>query len=108
MQRRSFLKILGVTGASAALPRLAEAANTYQVSIEGFKYIPAALPVMVGDTVIFTNRDRAPHTATANDRSWDTGTLRQGQSAEITITAAMEGDYFCAIHPNMKGRLTSA
>ncbi len=106
MQRRSFLKILSASGAAAALPQLASAATTHQVDIEGFKFVPASLEVAVGDTVVFTNLDRAQHTATANDRSWTTPTLRKGASAELTIVAGMEGGYFCAIHPNMKGALT--
>ena len=106
MQRRSFLRILSATGAVAALPQLAHAATTHQVSIEGFKFVPASLDVAAGDTVIFTNNDRAPHTATANDRSWTTPTLRNGQSAEVAIVAGMDGGYFCAIHTNMKGALT--
>ncbi|NOR62610.1 MAG: copper-binding protein [Rhodobacteraceae bacterium] len=106
MQRRSFLRILGATGAAAALPQMASAATTHQVSIQGFKFEPASLAVAAGDTVVFTNNDRAPHTATANDRSWTTPNLRKGQSAEVTVVAGMEGEYFCAIHPNMKGALT--
>jgi len=106
MQRRSFLKILSATGAAAALPQLANAATTHQVSIEGFKFQPASLAVSVGDTVVFTNNDGAPHTATANDRSWTTPRLRGGDSASVTVVAGMEGDYFCAVHPNMKGALT--
>jgi len=106
MQRRSFLKILGFTGAAAALPRLAHAATIHQVSIEGFKFNPATLAVSAGDTVVFTNNDSARHTATATDRSWDTGRLRRGQSAEISVVANMEAGFFCALHPNMKGQLT--
>ncbi len=106
MQRRSFLRILSATGAAAALPQLASAATTHQVSIEGFAFNPASLAVAAGDTVVFTNNDRAPHTATANDQSWTTPTLRNGQSAEVAVVAGMEGGYFCAVHPNMKGALT--
>ena len=106
MQRRSFLKVLSATGAAAVLPQIGHAATTHQVTIEGFKFNPASLAVAAGDTVVFTNNDGAPHTATANDRSWDTGRLRSGQSASISVVANMEGGYFCAVHPNMKGALT--
>lgn len=106
MQRRSFLKILSATGAAAALPQLAHAATTHQVSIEGFKFNPASLAVAAGDTIVFTNNGRAPHTATANNRSWDTGTIRPGQNASIAVVAGMDSGYFCAVHPSMKGALT--
>ena len=104
MKRRSFLK--SATGAAMALPQLAYAGTTHQVTIEGFKLVPDNLAVAVGDTVIFTNGDGAPHTATANDRSWDTGRLNRGQSAEAQVAAGMEGGYFCNFHRNMKGLLS--
>ena len=106
MQRRSFLRILSATGAAAALPQFARAQATHQVAIEGFKFVPDTLAVAVGDTVVFTNNDRAPHNATANDRSWATPNMRKGQTQSITIVAGMDGGYFCSIHPNMKAALT--
>ena len=106
MQRRSFIKIITATAAALVLPKLAYAGTTHQVTIEGFKFNPEVLAVEVGDTVVFTNNDGAPHTATANDRSWATATLRKGQSAEVSIVAGMEGGYFCSIHTNMKGELS--
>ena len=106
MKRRSFLKAIATTSAAMAMPVVARAGTTHQVTIQGFKFNPATLAVAAGDTVVFTNADSAPHTATANDRSWDTGRLRGRQSAELTIVANMEGSYFCAVHPNMKGELT--
>ena len=106
MHRRSFLKTITATGAAMALPQLASASTTHQVTIQGFKFVPDNLSVAVGDTVFFTNQDGAPHTATASDRSWDTGRLNRGQSAEVQVAAGMEGGYFCNFHRNMKGLLS--
>ena len=106
MKRRSFLKTVTATWVAMALPRLANAGTTHQVTIQDFKFVPDNLAVAVGDTVIFTNGDGAPHTATANDRSWDTGRLNRGQSAEVQVMDGMEGGYFCNFHRNMKGQLS--
>lgn len=110
VSRRTSLKY--VLGGLAGLPLLAAAkraeAATHAVTIQGFAFNPAALNVAVGDTVTFTNADGAPHTATAQDGSFDTGTLRRGDSASITIGAAGAHAYKCNFHPAMKGTITAA
>ena len=102
MNRRDFLRTAAVTGAALALPKVAAAA-THQVAIQGMAFSPASLNVSPGDVIVFTNMDNAPHTATANNGSWDTGRLNRGQSAELQITAGMDGTYFCQFHRSMKG-----
>ncbi|KMW56705.1 Copper binding protein, plastocyanin/azurin family [Candidatus Rhodobacter oscarellae] len=82
-------------------------AATHEVSIQGFAFSPASLEVAVGDTVVFTNQDSAPHTATANNGAFDTGRLGRGDSAEVTITAAGSFDYFCNIHRRMQAVITA-
>jgi plastocyanin len=94
--------------AAAVLPAIAaRAATDHAVAIQGMAFVPAALNVAVGDTVTFTNMDSAPHTATANDDSFETGKLSKGQSATVTIAAAGEHSYFCKIHRNMKGVISA-
>ena len=52
----------------------------------------------------WTNRDSAPHTATAKDRDvLQSGTLNQGATYTQTFDTAGTYDYFCEFHPNMKG-----
>lgn len=75
------------------------------VQIQDFAFRPVALTVPVNSTVTFTNHDSAPHTASANDGSFDTGTLKQGQSMTITFTRAGTYAYFCQFHPFMRGTL---
>ncbi len=76
------------------------------VSIQGFAFHPSAISVPVGSTITWTNQDSAPHTATAKDGSFDTGTLKQGQS--MTVTFSKEGTYayYCQFHPFMLGTVT--
>jgi plastocyanin len=76
------------------------------VTIQGFAFGPAAVEVPVGGTVTWTNQDSAPHTATADDGSFDTGQLGQGASGSATFNTAGTFAYGCTIHPNMRGSVT--
>jgi len=59
--------------------------------------------IRAGSAVLWTNKDGAPHTVTAKDGSFDSGNLAQGASFSFTFQKAGTYDYFCAIHPSMKG-----
>ncbi len=78
---------------------------THKVEIRKFKFVPDHLAVKPGDTIIWTNLDIAPHTATANDKSWDTGRLNKGQSKSVVVSNAMTAEYYCRFHPSMKAGL---
>ncbi len=78
---------------------------THVIEIRNLKFAPHVLSVRVGDRVWWINRDIAPHTATADDGSWDTGELSLGEGATIEITANQSTSYFCAFHPHMRGAL---
>ena len=80
-------------------------AQTHHVEISQFEFKPSLLEVKHGDTVIFTNRDIVPHTATAADLSWDTGDIASGESKQIKVEKDMYWDYFCKYHVAMKGQL---
>jgi plastocyanin len=83
----------------------ANAPVIHEVAIQSFQFDPAILRVRVGDTIRWTNHDLAPHTATADQLGWDTGTLERDETAAIKVTAGMEVPYFCIFHPHMKGRI---
>lgn len=59
-----------------------------------------------GETVQVVNNDGVPHTFTADDGSFDTGTIDPGDSVTFTVPGT-EGsiDVFCSIHPSMTARL---
>ena len=75
------------------------------INIQGFAFV-GTHTVPVGTTVTWKNLDSAPHTATANDGSFGTGTLGQGQTGSHTFTSAGSFPYKCAIHPSMTATLT--
>lgn len=81
-------------------------AEVINIDIKSFKYNAPEVTVAVGDTIVWVNQDGAPHTATARDGSFDTGTLKKGKSGEVTATAAGTFEYFCKFHRNMIGTMT--
>jgi plastocyanin len=77
------------------------------VTISEFTFEPAQLTVPVGTTVTFTNRDPTPHTATSKTSgAFETGAIKQGESAQITLSEPGTYSYYCAFHPFMKGTIT--
>ena len=82
---------------------VAESSATASVIIRDFEFAPATVTVNEGDTVTWTNEGPTPHTATADDGSFDTGTLREGESGSATFTSAGTISYICTPHPNMTG-----
>lgn len=92
----------GETGASEPAPS-GEAARSEKVEIVEFTYQPDPVVVQAGGKVIWQNRDTAPHTATADDGSFDTGTLEQNKLKSESFKDPGTFTYFCEIHPTMKG-----
>lgn len=81
------------------------AATTHRVEIHKFKFKPEQLVIKAGDTVEWVNLDIAPHTATADDKSWDTKTLRKNGSGSITFSTAGTQTYYCRFHRKMVGEI---
>ncbi len=92
------------SGGSTPAPS-GEASKSEKVSIVEFTYQPDPVTVQVGGKVIWQNEDAAPHTATADDGSFDTGTIEQGKIGSETFKEAGTYPYFCEIHPDMRATL---
>lgn len=99
--------ILRLTVLSSILFASSAFAANHEVMIKAMKFSPAVINVAVGDTITFTNMDGAPHTATAKNGAFDTGRLSKGKSAKVTISAAGEVSYYCAVHPSMKAKVSA-
>lgn len=71
------------------------------VTIADFSFTPGAITVHVGDTIEWLNNGPSPHTATANNGSFDTGVLQKGHNASVTFHLPGTFAYHCSIHPFM-------
>jgi plastocyanin len=92
----------GQAGGSAPAPPAAAAAT---VEISDFTFsAPTAGP---GSGVTVANRDGVPHTVSADDGSFDSGTVDAGATGTFGAPEA-PGTYqfHCEIHPQMSGTLT--
>lgn len=92
----------GETTESEAAPS-GEAAKSEKVQIVEFSYEPDPVVVQAGGKVSWQNQDTAPHTATADDGSFDTGTIEKGKLGSATFKEPGTFTYFCEIHPTMHG-----
>ncbi len=104
----AMMLLSGCYGPKTAVPSTATqptAANT--VEIKGFAFNPATITVSKGTTVTWTNEDSAPHTVTTTNApvAFDSGRMSKGEQFSQTFDAAGTYEYYCSIHPNMKGKV---
>ena len=94
---------LAALGGAACARR---APRSHAVAIHDFVYEPASVTVAVGDTVVWTNADFVPHTATARDTLWDSKEIA-GSGGAWRLVARRPGRhaYYCTYHPNMRGTI---
>ena len=74
-------------------------------------YSPYEAKVSVGGTVTWVNKDTATHTATSGtitkgpDSKFDTGLISAGGKFSQKFDKSGSYDYFCMVHPWMKGKV---
>ena len=75
------------------------------ITMAGFAFSGAST-VAVGEEVTVRNDDAVPHTWTADDGSFDSGTIGAGATFTFTFDEPGEYAYVCTIHPTMSGTIT--
>jgi len=80
------------------------AAGLPVVFIKNFSYVPSQLHVSAGQSVAWVNcePDGTPHTATADDASFDSKLLNRNDAFVRVFPAAGTVPYHCDLHPFMK------
>jgi plastocyanin len=78
------------------------------VSLIDRTFQPASVEVSAGGSVTWTNADTERHTVTALDGTFDSGIMAEGATFSATLDTPGTYDYFCAIHPEMRGSVTVA
>ena len=78
----------------------------HTVVIEGMRFIPDALEVKPGDTVVWRNRDPFPHTATAGQPGGPASpVIEAGGSWSFKAEKRGRYSYLCTLHRTMTARL---
>ena len=85
--------------------RAGPAAKTHTVVIEAMVFTPAAIEVNAGDTIVWKNKDPFPHTATAQDRSFNSGEIAPDRSWKFKAVRKGRFTYGCTLHTTMQGVL---
>lgn len=93
------------TPATTPTPTTPPASST-PVDIRDFAFQPADVTIAAGSEVVWTNRDSSGHTVTADDGSFNSGRLTQGQPFAQPFATAGTFAYHCAFHPDMTGTVT--
>jgi len=73
------------------------------ISITKNTFVPGSLSVKVGETVTWVNNDTYAHTVVADDQSFVSKSLAQGDKYSYTFLKAGTFGYICSVHPSMKG-----
>jgi hypothetical protein len=73
--------------------------------MQDFAFGPTSVTVADGGTVTFANVGVAPHTATADDGTFDTALVAAGASASITVGGPGSYPFVCTFHPEMRGTI---
>lgn len=95
-----------VPSQSQVSPEASTKVSENTVTIQNFAFSPANLTVKKGTKVTFINKDSIGHSATADDKSFDTGVLEQNESKEVSFDKPGTYTYHCSVHPNMKAVIT--
>jgi len=75
------------------------------VTIEGSSFSPEVVTIKAGGEVVWKNKDAATHTVTADDGSFDSGALSQGDEFRQKFPSAGAITYSCDNHAWMKGKI---
>ena len=76
---------------------------------KGKTFIPHAINVRIGDTIVFKNSDPFAHNAYTDheENEFDIGMQAPGQDASAKVLASGAFNVECAIHPNMLLEVTA-
>ena len=94
-----------MTGSVGSTAEPSPGAVTYTVTIENLQFNPAELTVHRGDRIVWVNKDFFPHTATAKDKAFDSGSIDASGSWAFNADRVGDHPYGCNFHQTMKGEI---
>ena len=83
-------------------------ASSATVSIKNMAFNPVSLSISTGTTVTWVNNDTTAHTVTADDGSFNSGTIATGAKFTWTFSTAGTFAYHCTLHTEMTGTVVVA
>jgi len=83
------------------IPPAGNGQTSTSVAISNFAFDPATITIDKGSTVAWVNKDSVAHTITGT--GFDSGSFETGQNYSRKFDQSGTFEYYCAIHPSMKG-----
>ena len=96
------LSLLAIAPGGAPTPA---AAATQTVTISSFGFNPTELTINQGDTVTWTNTDRAARNVTEDTRLWDSRSMTQFQTFSYTFSNSGRYNYYDDTRPAIRGSI---
>jgi plastocyanin len=90
---------------AAAAASAQEKAQTVEVKIDNFTFMPQEIIVAAGTKVTWVNRDDIPHTVVSTNGTFKSKALDTDDQFSFTFEKAGTYDYFCSIHPKMTAKV---
>lgn len=69
-----------------------------EIFLEYKTYHPTQRSIKVGTTITFINKDNANHTVTSTNKTFDSGTIKSGESFSYTFNTAGIFYFYCNYH----------
>jgi plastocyanin len=79
--------------------------GSVHVEMKEFHFGPEVITIKVGTTVQWSNSDNAVHTVVADDGSFHSARMRNGDKFSFTFNRTGTFTYHCGIHALMKGKV---
>jgi plastocyanin len=97
----------GTVAACALYSAIAAATVPAEVraSIDNFVFKPDPITVRAGTKVVWENDDDIPHTVVALDGAFRSPALDTEDKFSFIFAQAGTFEYFCSLHPRMKGQV---
>jgi plastocyanin len=99
------LALLSLPAAGAAAAMEMGGSGTTDVSILFGSVTPANVDIVAGESVDWTNDSVRDHTVTADDGSYDSGTIAASQRFSRMFDSAGVYTYHCRLHPYIRGQV---
>ncbi|EKD66515.1 MAG: hypothetical protein ACD_49C00038G0049 [uncultured bacterium (gcode 4)] len=100
---KNYIKQYSLTGDKNIPTSIPSADN--EIIIQIFAFSPETLNIKVGTKVIWKQNDQMPHTIVSNEGLFTSDNLKLGDEFSFVFTKAWEYNYYCSIHPSMKGKI---
>jgi plastocyanin len=101
---------LCAAGATLTLILLSQQARADEaaVKIDNFTFIPETITVKPGTVVKWTNEDDIPHSIVGVDGKVRSKAFDTNETFSFTFSEPGTYNYFCGLHPHMKGKIIVA